>query len=275
MTVKQYLTARNKLPRSPLLAAIYGGNLLRLGAGDIIKRAREAKGLSQKGLADLAGVSEKQVYNVEAGENTSVDFLAKIAPILGIRELPIDAGLTLTAPEIQLPDGFRVIDAAPRMRGMPIVAYVAAGHGGWEDTSGNDIVMIPEMLLGPNDFVVQARGESMRDEDIEDGDHLIVERRPSGIAAHGELVIAWLNDGLVIKRWYRRGGRKYLESANEELGWTPREITSSDVFEIQAVVRKIVKPATKKAKGAERRVSKHVPGLPGPVSGPRKVRDED
>ncbi|HXG58138.1 MAG TPA: XRE family transcriptional regulator [Thermoanaerobaculia bacterium] len=158
------------------------------------------------------------------------------------------------APPLTMPDGLRVVDPNPNEVTKPVLAYVAAGHGGWDDATGDDSVTLPSFLFGPNDFVVQAVGESMEDEGISDGDFLIVERRPSGIATHGELVIAWLNDGLVIKRWYRRGGRKFLESANEAMGWRPREIRPDDVFEIQAVVKHIVKRAERKAKGAEKRI---------------------
>mgnify|MGYP001569164101 FL=1 len=48
-------------------------------------------------------------------------------------------------------------------------------------------------------------------------------------------MIAWLNDGLVIKRWARRSGRKVLYSANS--AWGEKEITPADNFEIQAVVK--------------------------------------
>jgi DNA polymerase V len=111
----------------------------------------------------------------------------------------------------------------------------------------DEYVKLPAFLFDhPADCVVQARGDSMRDEGIGDGDLLVVERRQTGIAAHGELVIAWLNDGLVVKRWYRRGGKKMLESANAEMGWEPREITEKDTFELQGVVKHIVKAATKR-----------------------------
>jgi SOS-response transcriptional repressor LexA len=169
-----------------------------------------------------------------------------------------------------------VVEANPQMVGRRVEAHVAAGAGGWdESTAPDEVVMLPSILFGPDDYLVQARGDSMIDEGITDGDYLIVQRRPSGIAAHGELVIAWLNEGLVIKRWYRRGGKKFLESSNEELGWKPREITAADVFEIQAVVKHIVKQATKKAKGAESRLTRHVGPMPGPINTPRKKTEDD
>lgn len=234
------------------------GNILLVNVADAIREGRERKGLSQKGLAELAGVSEKQVYNVEAGENTSVDFLAKVAPILGISEIPISAELKIkvSAP-LRLSEGLSVVEVMPRLIAKPIKAYVAAGHGGWEDAAGDEMVTLEERLFeSPREYLLQARGDSMIDEDIRDGDLLVVEQRD--VPTHGDLVIAWLNDGLVIKRWYRRGGRKFLESANEEMGWKPREIVPADVFDIQGVVKRIIRRTRNHAKGAVARVSRAI-----------------
>lgn len=137
----------------------------------------------------------------------------------------------------------QIVEANPSTVLRRVEAYVAAGHGGWDDAVSGEFVQLPTFLFGADDFVVKAVGDSMIDENIHEGDYLIVERRGSGIAAHGELVIAWLNDGLVVKRWYRREGKKFLESANPEMGWSARELRPDDIFEIQAVVRHIVKNA--------------------------------
>lgn len=53
--------------------------------GGIIRHAREAKGLSQRELSALAEVSEKQLHNVERGANTSIDFLERVARVLGVQ----------------------------------------------------------------------------------------------------------------------------------------------------------------------------------------------
>lgn len=205
--------------------------------GEFVKSARAAKGLSQKGLADLAGVSPKQVQNVEAGENTSIEFLAKLAPVLEVTEFPVDAGVTMRTVEtlrMNLGDAFQIIDPSPRVVRKRVEAFVAAGHGGW-DEAGDDWVDVPERLVGPDDFLVQAKGESMVDEGISDGDFVLVTRVSPNIAPTGDIVIAWLNDGLVIKRWGRRNGRGYLFSANPD--WGEREITESDSFQIQGIVK--------------------------------------
>ena len=87
--------------------------------------------------------------------------------------------------------------------------------------------------------VLEAYGDSMIDFEIESGDLVYVEPRVAGVAATGEVVIGWLNDGLVIKRWEHRKGRRYLVSGNADLA--PRELTADDQFELRAIVRRVVK----------------------------------
>jgi SOS-response transcriptional repressor LexA len=245
--------------------------------GQTIRERRKALRLTQEQLAERSGLRRAHIAMIETGSIAApeVATLTALANALGmpLQELlngpsahsDLSPGNVIRdgppAPEpsrdgIVLTTGMRIVDANPQNVGKRIEAYVAAGHGGWDDATGNEVVMLPEYLLGPGDYIVQAVGESMIDEDINDGDLLIVERRPNKIATHGDLVIAWLNDGLVIKRWYRRGGKKFLESANEEMGWKPREITDADVFEIQGVVKHIVKRPEKKTRGARDRVAR-------------------
>ena len=86
--------------------------------------------------------------------------------------------------------------------------------------------------------VLEAWGDSMVDFGIESGDLVYVEPRRGGVAATGEVVIGWLNDGLVIKEWEQRKKRRLLKSANSAI--EPREITSDDIWELRAIVRKVV-----------------------------------
>lgn len=215
----------------------YARNLLRMRVGEKVRKVREARGLSQKGLAELSGVSEKQIWNIENGANCSLDTLRELAAVLDLGEMEIAAGMSLRPEpqEVRLGDAFSFVDPSPKFRRLRVEAFVAAGHGGWEDVGAEDWHDVPERLVGPNDFLVQAVGESMIDEGINDGDYVLVTKVPPNMAPTGEIVIAWLNDGLVIKRWGRRGGRKVLYSQNPD--WPEREVTPSDVFEIQAVVK--------------------------------------
>ena len=66
-------------------------------------------------------------------------------------------------------------------------------------------------------FVLRVRGNSMIEDQIRDGDYVIVESRKS--ARDGEMVIALLEDEKVtLKKLYREsGGRVRLQPANARL----------------------------------------------------------
>lgn len=224
--------------------------------GELLRGQRK----TQKDLARESGVHEQTVSRIVNGKmQASVEVLSRIAAALKIDTVAllsdpnadaepisgtIAAHSSLTGTLSTIRDAPRVsvgplvvVDPSPAERGMPVIGTATAGYGGIGDPTG-ETVPIPEYLLGEQSYLLQARGDSMIDEGIRDGDFLIVDR--IDVPRHGTLVVAWLNDSLVVKRWYRRQGRKVLESANPAMGWQPREITADDVFEVQGIVRHVV-----------------------------------
>ena len=72
----------------------------------------------------------------------------------------------------------------------------------------------PEDLVGKRDtYVLRVKGDSMIDEQIRDGDFVIVEDRRT--ADNGEMVIAMLHGSdVTLKKLYREQGRIRLQPAN-------------------------------------------------------------
>ena len=66
-------------------------------------------------------------------------------------------------------------------------------------------------------YVLQVKGDSMIEEQIRDGDYVIVENRRA--ARDGEMVIALLDgENVTLKKMYREGGGKVrLQPANARL----------------------------------------------------------
>src|SRR5262249_46935150 len=97
---------------------------------------------------------------------------------------------------------------------VPVLGYVAAGVP-IEDVASNEIIAVPEDLVGKRDtYVLRVRGDSMIDEQIRDGDFVVVEDRKS--ADNGEMVIALLGGtDVTLKKFYRdSGGKIRLQPAN-------------------------------------------------------------
>lgn len=85
-------------------------------------------------------------------------------------------------------------------------------HGHDVDESRKETVSLPASLIEPGEIVFRARGDEMGGEGIADGDLLIVELRPRGRAATGELVIVRVDDQVFVGRWWQKHGRKALLS---------------------------------------------------------------
>jgi repressor LexA len=100
---------------------------------------------------------------------------------------------------------------------LPLLGRVAAGSP-IEAITASETIFVPEDMVGRRDtYVLQVKGDSMIDEQIRDGDFVIVENRRT--ARDGEMVIALLDgESATLKKLYREGGGMVrLQPANARL----------------------------------------------------------
>ena len=100
----------------------------------------------------------------------------------------------------------------------PILGYIAAGQPIQVFTDPNATLSIPQsMVTGrKRTYVLQVRGESMIEDGIMDGDHVIVEQTEA--ANNGEIVVALLDNGMAtLKRFFKEATRFRLEPANAKM----------------------------------------------------------
>ena len=115
---------------------------------------------------------------------------------------------------------------------LPLMGYVAAGTP-IEAITSNETIAVPEHFIGKRDtYVLRVKGDSMIDEQIRDGDYVIVEDRKT--AQNGEMVIALLNGTEVtLKSLYKNGTTIQLQPANPAM---QPIIVKEDALQIQGVV---------------------------------------
>ena len=115
---------------------------------------------------------------------------------------------------------------------LPLLGHVAAGVP-IEAVVSSETVAVPEDLVGKRDtYALRVRGDSMIDEQIRDGDLVIIEDRKT--AENGEMVIALLQGAEVtLKKFYRDNGRIRLQPANENI---QPIVVDSDQVQVQGVV---------------------------------------
>jgi repressor LexA len=115
---------------------------------------------------------------------------------------------------------------------LPLLGFVAAGSP-IEAVATAESIAVPEDLVGKKDtYVLRVRGESMIDEQIRDGDFVIVEDRKT--AENGEMVIALLGGSdVTLKKFYRENGHIRLQPANPSM---QPLIVPADQLQVQGVV---------------------------------------
>jgi repressor LexA len=97
---------------------------------------------------------------------------------------------------------------------LPLLGSVAAGIP-IEAVTDNETIAVPEDFLtrGGEHYVLRVKGDSMIDEQIRDGDFVIVNARRT--ATNGEMVVALVGgESATVKKFYRENGRVRLQPAN-------------------------------------------------------------
>jgi repressor LexA len=121
---------------------------------------------------------------------------------------------------------------------LPLLGTVAAGTP-IEAIEGNESIEVPQEMAGkPGErFVLQVRGDSMIEDQIADGDWVVVEQRSE--ARDGETVVALVGGSeATLKRFYRRGSQVHLVPANENMA--PIEVPAEQVA-IRGVLRGLIR----------------------------------
>ena len=108
---------------------------------------------------------------------------------------------------------------------FPLLGRVAAGRP-LEAVEEVDAVEVPPSMIGQGDhFVLQVKGDSMKEEGILDGDFIIVRKQPT--AENGETVVALINNEATMKKYYRR--EKYVELRPAHTNMEPIIISEGDL----------------------------------------------
>ncbi|MFC1624827.1 transcriptional repressor LexA [Patescibacteria group bacterium] len=110
------------------------------------------------------------------------------------------------------------IGFSPEGMEAPILGFIAAGSPIEPYTDPNASISIPPSFASgkKRTFVLQVRGESMIEEQIRDGDFVVIEQTED--ARNGEIVVALLDNGMAtLKRFFKEATRVRLEPANSTM----------------------------------------------------------
>lgn len=99
---------------------------------------------------------------------------------------------------------------------VPLVGNVAAGTPILAEENITDTMSLPTDIVGDApSFMLSVRGESMIEAGINDGDYVVVKEQP--VANNGDIVVAIIDDGATVKRFYKEQDHIRLQPENSTM----------------------------------------------------------
>lgn len=99
---------------------------------------------------------------------------------------------------------------------VPLVGNVAAGAPILAEENITDTITLPTDIVGDSpSFLLSVRGESMIEAGINDGDYVVVKEQP--VANNGDIVVAIVDDGATVKRFYKEADHIRLQPENSSM----------------------------------------------------------
>ena len=123
----------------------------------------------------------------------------------------------------------RVMDSAVesvrgivRADSLPLLGSVAAGTPMLAEENIEDYVSVPAVAGGGDgEYLLQIRGESMKDAGILDGDYVVVHSQET--AQDGDIVVALLGEEATVKRFFQRIRPHQVAAGERDDGTDPQQ----------------------------------------------------
>lgn len=120
---------------------------------------------------------------------------------------------------------------------LPLVGNVAAGEPILAEHNVETTLQLPTEIVGDSaSFILAVHGESMIEAGINDGDYVVVKEQQ--VARNGEIIVALIDDGTTVKRFFKEKDHIRLQPENS----TMEPIITRDcaiVGKVVAVLRKV------------------------------------
>ena len=108
---------------------------------------------------------------------------------------------------------------------FPLLGMVAAGKP-IEAVENVSAIEVPPSMVGSGDhFVLEVKGDSMREDGIMSGDFVVVRKQPT--AENGETVVALINNEATVKKYYKKKNQVELRPAHT--GMKPIRVKKGDL----------------------------------------------
>ena len=119
---------------------------------------------------------------------------------------------------------------------LPLLGLIAAGHP-LEVFEDSEYMDVPPQYIKPENYVLKVNGNSMIDDQIRDGDYVIVKKTET--ANKGDTVVALVNNEATLKRYYL--GDKGVELHPQNSDFDIMYVKPADDFQINGIVLAVLR----------------------------------
>lgn len=187
--------------------------------GERIRQLRLERDLTQEEVGKRIGTTKQQIYKYETGiiENVPADKIEALANLYDVSPAYIMGWENL--------DFNKIPEVIPlnKVRRIPIIGRIACGDPLFaEENYEGYFVSDPNMLSA--DFALYARGDSMIDANIKDGDLVFFRKTPQ--VENGAIAAVLIEEEATLKRFKKFDNMIILEPANVD--YEPIMITEED-----------------------------------------------
>lgn len=172
------------------------------GYGPTVREVCHALGLSSPSTVHvhLKALEEKGLIKRDPLKSRSISLTY---PLEG------SSGQASSVPDVVQPSFSKIVN-------VPLVGDVAAGVPILAEENITDTISLPTDIVGDApSFLLSVRGESMIEAGINDGDYVVVKEQP--VANNGDIVVAIIDDGATVKRFYKEKDHIRLQPENSSM----------------------------------------------------------
>lgn len=195
-----------------------------------IKEVLQEKGIKQKWLSEKLNKSYNMVNSyVQNRRQPSLAFLFKIAQTLNV---PVSELLEINSQSVITENNTEMTI------NIPLLGDVACGLPIFADENIEAEVPVSIKLIkkGFRYFLLRAKGNSMDDAGINDGDLVLIRQQQQ--ADNGDQVVALINNEATIKEYHHNGKLIVLKPRSKSAKYQP--IILSDDFLIRGIVETVI-----------------------------------
>lgn len=201
---------------------------------DNIKRLMKERGWTQLKTSEMSGISKSTLSDyINCKTLINPGNVEKLAKAFNVKKSDIDPSFNLESEDSK--NKGTILNFTK----IPIVGTVSCGNGvvAYEDIEGYEDVP-SNWLNGGEYFFLRAKGDSMINARIMDGDLLLIRRQDD--VENGEIAVVLIDDEVVLKRIYKTGDNVILQSENPK--YQPIILTKGNMGNIRIIgkLKKVV-----------------------------------